>query len=45
MSKSLGNVVDPEIIISGGQNSKVCWFLTLVLLNSSLLQLMIVFVS
>lgn len=25
MSKSLGNVVDPDIVINGGKNSKVCF--------------------
>lgn len=25
MSKSLGNVVDPDVVISGGKNSKVCF--------------------
>lgn len=27
MSKSLGNVVDPRLVIEGGKNSKVChWY-------------------
>lgn len=35
MSKSLGNVVDPDIVIAGGKGSKVCISLMKMLIEVS----------